>query len=158
MAGLKPEYIEETSKEISILLELWMKVRDFLKIANSGDPITKEDESTFLKVKSDGTKYHRILKKKLTDQTTRIKNLDFDYDRMIEILRGSISILHLRGLPEADMKKTSTEWHRVYIGLCHVAGAYDFLQSDQIKISRGTKRPDKKKGPLGKVLGIFKRG
>ncbi len=156
MALLKQEYVEKTSRELETLLELWLKVREFLGIAMRNDPISKEQEADFLKVKSDGTKYHRILKKKLTDAETRIKRLDFPYDQMIEILRGSISIVHLRALPEADLKKIRTEWHRIQVGLCSVVGAYEFLGSDQINLRRAAKRAGGG-GLFGKIAGVFKR-
>lgn len=156
MAVLKPEYVEETTRELHTLLELWLKMREFLKIAMRHEPISKEHESDFLKVKSEGTKFHRILKKRLTDAETRIKKLDFAYDKMIEILRGSISIAHLRALPEADLKKIRSEWHGVYVGLCNVAGAYEFLGSDQINLRRAAKRAGGR-GVAGKIVGMFKR-
>jgi hypothetical protein len=158
MALLKTEYLQETVKELHLMVDLWQKVRDFLKIARSNEPITKEHEAEFLRVKSEGSKYHRILKRKLTDKETRIKKLDFPYDNMIEILRGSISIAHLRGLPEADQKKLQSDWHKTFIGLCTVAGAYEFLSSDQINLARAAKRTKERTGLLGKVTGVFRRG
>jgi hypothetical protein len=154
MAVLKPEYLEETAREIHLLLDLWQKVREALEKALATEPITKEDEQDFLRVKSDGTKYHRILKKKLTDQTTRIKRLDFAYDKMLEILRSSISIAHLRALPESDVKRMRTDWHRIYIQLCDIVGAYDFLRSDQVNLAKVAKRTGMGAGPLAKVRAL----
>lgn len=140
MAVLKAEYLQETSREIRTLLELWEKVHEALEKAQGTEPITKEEEQDFLRVKSDGTKYHRILKKKLTDQATRIKRLDFAYDKMLEILRSSISIAHLRALPPSDVKKMRSDWHKINVQLHYVKGAYEFLASDQVNLSRVAKR------------------
>jgi len=157
MAVLKREYLEETAQELRLLQELWEKVRSALEAALTTKAISKEDENDFLRVKSDGTKYHRILKKKLTDQQTRIKKLDFAYDRMLEILRASISIAHLRSLPETDVKRTLNEWHKINVQLNNIIGAYEFLQSDQINLSRVAKRSDKR-SLKDRITGIFKKG
>jgi hypothetical protein len=151
MAILKVEYVEETAQELRTMLDLWLKVKHYLQKAVSGEPITREDEGDFLRIKSDGTKYHRILKNKMTDQKTRIKKLDFNYDRMIDILRSSISIQHLRSLPEADMKRSMTEWHRIYVQLCNALGAYDFLRSDQVNLAKAAKRSGEPHGLIGKA-------
>lgn len=156
MAVLKREYLEETAQELRLLQEIWEKVRSALQAALTSKAISKEDENDFLRVKSDGTKYHRILKRKLTDQQTRIKKLDFAYDRMLEILRASISIAHLRSLPESDVKRTLNEWHKINIQMNNIIGAYEFLQSDQINLSRVAKRSGKK-SLKDRITGIFKK-
>ena len=74
------------------------------------------------------------------------------------LLRGSISITPLRGLPEADQKKLQADWHETYIGLSAVVGAYDFLGSDQINLSRSARRKSDRGGLLGRVTGLFRRG
>jgi hypothetical protein len=146
MAAIKAEYLDETKNELHILMELWVKVRDALQKALGTDPVTKEDEQEFLRVKSDGTKYQRVLKNKLTDAQTRIKKLDFNYEKMLDILRGSISIAHLRSLPESDVHRTLSDWHKISVQLNHVMGAYDFLSSEHAilaRVSRGGKRGGK---------------
>lgn len=155
MALLKAEFVKETADEVRMLIELWIKVRTYLNRGASSEPITKEDEQDFLRVKSDGTKYHRILKQKLTDQATRIKRLDFAYDKMIDILRSSISISHVRSLPEADLKRTLTEWHKIYVQLNNVLGAYEFLSSDQINLSKAAKRAGDPHGFVGKLRALL---
>lgn len=154
-SALSEAYLEETQRELQILHDLWTKLRQAMDKAGSGEVISREEENEFLKIKSEGTKYHRILKGKLTDQKTRIKKLEFNYDRMVEMFRSSISISHIRNLPEADQTKMRADWHRISIQLQFILGAYDFLRSGEVVIKkRQPRKPKAGKGEKGSGFGF----
>lgn len=158
-SALSEPYLEETQKELQILYDLWVKLRQAMDRATSGEVISREEENEFLRIKSDGTKYHRILKGKLSDQKTKIKKLEFNYDRMVEMFRGTISVAHIRNLPEADQTKMRSDWHRIAIQLQFILGAYEFLQSGEVVIKKRQHRRARgsKKDSSGMIGRIFKR-
>ena len=51
----------------------------------------------------------------------------FGADKMIDLLRQSISISHLRGLPRPDRTAIMAQWHSVFIYLCRSVGALKFI-------------------------------
>jgi hypothetical protein len=157
-SALSEAYLEETQRELEIIYDLWMKLRQAIERAVSGEVISREEENEFLKIKSDGTKYHRILKGKLSDQKTKIKKLEFNYDRMVEIFRGTISIAHIRNLPDADQTKMRSDWHRIAIQLLFILGSYEFLQSGEVIIKKRQHRKSKggKTGLPGLMGKVFK--
>jgi hypothetical protein len=122
MAAPKPPTPEETAlAEAENLLGLWLRTRQFFAKANTEDPITREEEQQFLEMKSEVTKVQRTVAPKIP------ADAGFGSEKMIELLRQSISIGHLRGLPRADRMGIMAQWHSVFIYMCRAVGALKFI-------------------------------
>lgn len=100
---------------------LWLRTRQFFAKANTEEPITREDEQQFLEMKSEITKYQRTVTPKMPAK------VGFGGERMTELLRQSISISHLRGLPKSDRTALLSTWHLVFILLTRAVGALKFI-------------------------------
>ena len=112
---------------------LWLRTRQFFAKANAEEPITREDEQQFLEMKSEITKYQRTVTPKMP------ANVSFGGDRMTELLRQSISISHLRGLPKPDRMALLSTWHTVFILLTRAVGALKFIAEGYTPSQSGSK-------------------
>jgi hypothetical protein len=122
MAGPKPPTPHEAAlADAQTLLQLWLRAKAFLAKATTEEPITREEEQTFLETKSDISKMQRSIAQKLPP------DVSFGADRMQEILRQSISISHLRNLPKTDKQSLASNWHYVFINLSRAMGALQLL-------------------------------
>jgi hypothetical protein len=78
------------------------------------------------------------------------KEVGYGADKMQEILRQSISISHLRGLPKTDKATLMGTWHLVFINLSRAVGALQFLAEGYVPGERakvaGSNVSDLKKG------------
>jgi len=103
------------------LLDLWLKYKAFLVLAFSKNRLAPDAERQFLEVTSELQKQQRILMPFVP------RDVDFGVDRMSKLLRGAITLQHLRELPEADKKKIFAEWHSIYVLVTRCAGAMHFI-------------------------------
>jgi hypothetical protein len=154
-----PTQAEAALAEAQALLQLWLKAKGFLAKATTEDPITREEEQVFLETKSAISKYQRTMINKVPP------DISFGADKMQDILRQSISINHLRGLPKADKQTLAANWHHAFIHLNRAMGCLQFLaegfvppprvkqQGSGIKDMKGaaaSKEAPKKKGVLAR--------
>jgi hypothetical protein len=144
----KPPTAHEVAlSEAQSLMQLWLKAKGYLARANTDDPISREHEQDFLETKSELSKCQRLLGPKLP------KEVSYGADKMQEILRQSISIGHLRGLPKQDKATLMGTWHLVFINLSRAVGALQFLAEGYIPGERvkaaGSNLSDLKKGSGG---------
>jgi hypothetical protein len=107
--------------EAQNLLQLWIKIRAFLAKALTDEPISPDDERHFLEAKSDTSRFQRTLGLKLPEY------VNYGSDKIQEILRQSISISHLRGLPKADKQNLMASWHAVFVYLSQALGVLQFI-------------------------------
>ncbi|MBN1901044.1 hypothetical protein JW926_06935 [Candidatus Sumerlaeota bacterium] len=131
-------------EDIRKLHELWISFDQFLLKSFTTDPISQEMEQQFLDIKSKTSKYLRVLAQKIDS-----KQFKYEPDKMTNLLRQAISIIHLRGLPMADRKNLIILWHEAYIHLTQVMGAFEFISEGyqpKKKESRDTSIAALKKG------------
>ena len=109
-------------EDLRKLSNLWFSFRIFLMMSFTNESIGQEKEHEFLDIKSQTSKYLRVL-------AQRIETRQFKYepDKMTTLLRQAISVVHLRGLPMADRKNLVVLWHEVSIRLNQVMGAFVFI-------------------------------
>ena len=145
MAAPKPPTQNELAlADAQHLMQLWLKTKVFLTKATTEDPITREEEQAFLESKSELSKYLRTLTSKLPE------GIAFGPEKMQELLRQSISIGHLRGLPRPDKQALISQWHHVFVHLSRVTGAIQFLVEGYIPTQRA-------KGKSGASLSELKK-
>lgn len=134
MAAPKPPTpLEVALAEAQNLVNLWLKTRTFFAKANTEDPITREEEQAFLESKSEISRFQRILAPKLPPDAS------FGGERMIDLLRASISIGHLRGLPKPDRLVLMANWHAVFVYLSRTIGALQFMVEGYVPPPRAHK-------------------
>jgi hypothetical protein len=122
MAAPKPPTEQEVAlADAEGLMGLWLHTRQYFAKASSEEPITREDEQQFLEMKSQVTKAQRTVAPRIP------ADAGFGADKMIDLLRQSISISHLRGLPRPDRTAIMAQWHSVFIYLCRSVGALKFI-------------------------------
>jgi hypothetical protein len=150
---MAPKQRPPTPQELALadaqhLMQLWMKTKMFLMRALAEDAITRDEEQSFLETKSEISKYQRTLGQKLP------ANISYAGDRMQEMLRQSISIGHLRGLPRPDKQHLLINWHHVFIHLARAVGALQLLVEGYVpaikqKTGSGSSLAELKKGVGG---------
>ncbi|MGB9692047.1 MAG: hypothetical protein ACPL7D_07750 [Candidatus Sumerlaeaceae bacterium] len=116
-----PTPAELALKDAQALLEIWLRIKAYFVKAASDEPITPEDERTFLDLKSEVQRLQRLLRGKM------VAGLTFGEQRMADLLRQSISIQHLRELPKMDRQLLVNSWHYVFIHLAKAVGALQFI-------------------------------
>ncbi len=155
-----PEDRELLLKETRALLNQWQRIREFLLLAFQNDPITREQEQTFLELKSDAAKSQRVVAGKIQE------DLKFGSDKITDFLRQAISIAHLRSLPMADKRGLVAMWHVASVMLHRAVGALEFINEAHLEIkqqkggARGIKAIKseaadvRKKSKLPVILGV----
>ncbi|MCX7765126.1 MAG: hypothetical protein N2246_00245 [Candidatus Sumerlaeia bacterium] len=172
MSGGKIVKKEETLNDLKRLYELWIQFRKYYLKSFTTDPISREEEQAFLEIKSEIAKYQRVLGEEVTE------NLYFASDKIIELLRKSISVSHLRSLPYVDKQLYYKLWHYVFIHLGRTVGAYQFfcegyvppkqaskgdsaMTISKVKAmagsagEKGGKRKQRQPLPMGKIMGFI---
>ncbi len=116
-----PQERELLLQEARTLLNHWTRIREYLLLAFQNDPISREQEQTFLELKSETAKAQRVVSGKIQE------DLKFGSDKITDFLRQAISVAHLRGLPTADKRGLVAVWHTASIMLHRAAGALEFI-------------------------------
>lgn len=118
---IKKTTIQSTLSDTENLLEYWKRFRVCFRKTFDTDAVSKKDEQLFLEVKSGVAKFQRLVNQKI-DRS--MKTLT---DQIQSLLRQSISISHLRAIPESDQKKLFVIIHEVYVNILTLVGAYRFM-------------------------------
>ncbi len=159
----------ETLTDLKELYDLWLKFRKYYLKSFTTEPISREDEQRFLEIKSSIAKYHRVLSDEIHE------SLYFAGDKIIELLRKSISVGHLRSLPLVDKQLYYKTWHYIFLHIGRTVGAYQFItegfvppkkagKKDEgvtisgLKSMAGSAGEGKKKKPkntAGKIFGVI---
>ena len=112
---------DEASADARKMLELWIQYKQFLVHAFGPSPISEANEAKFLGIASELQKRLRIMLSIVP------KDINFGHDKMVKVLKASISLSHVRELPEPDKVKIFNDWHSIYILLTRTAGAMKFI-------------------------------
>lgn len=133
---MKIAQVVDTREDLKHLYDLWLKFRKYYLKAFTTEPISREEEHDFLEIKSEIAKYHRVLSEEVHE------NLYFAGDKIIELLRKSISVAHLRALPLVDKNLYYKMWHYIFIHLGRTLGAYQFFSEGYVPQKRASKRDE----------------
>ncbi len=127
---MKTQVISGNLEGFKNLLQLWVSFRTYFQRSFTSEPISRQEEQDFLELKSTLAKSHRALAQR--------SNELFYYggDKILEILRQSISVGHLRALPIGDKRTLYTNWHSVFVYLSRTVGAYRFLAEGFVPLLR----------------------
>ncbi|KPK71719.1 MAG: hypothetical protein AMJ84_05750 [Acidithiobacillales bacterium SM23_46] len=126
----RPEDRELLLQEARTLLNHWTRIREYLLMAFQSDPIAREQEQSFLELKSQTARSQRVVAGKMPE------DLQFGSDKITDLLRQSISISHLRGLPKADKTNLVGAWHLASVMLHRAVGALEYLKESQEVVRR----------------------
>jgi len=119
---LTPKEVSETLPAIKGLLESWMKVKLVFQKAFSKGEITREQENAFLQLKSDISRAYRNIMQNVP------KDLHFEGDQMMEMLKNAISMQHLQSMPWGDKRNLFSTWHKVYMRMTRTYGAFEVIE------------------------------
>ncbi len=130
---MKTQVIAANLEGFKNLLQLWVSFRKYFQRSFTSEPISRQEEQDFLELKSTLAKSYRALAQR--------SNELFYYggDKILEILRQSISVGHLRALPIGDKRMLYTSWHTVFVYLSRTVGAYRFLAEGFVPLLREKK-------------------
>ncbi len=130
---MKTQVIAGNLEGFKNLLKLWVSFRKYFQRSFTSEPISRQEEQDFLELKSTLAKNHRAL-------AQRSNGLFYHGgDKILEILRQSISVGHLRALPIGDKRTLYTNWHTVFVYLSRTVGAYRFLAEGFVPLLREKK-------------------
>lgn len=118
----KQKEAEDILEDLTEIYNLWIKMKKFLLRSLSDSPLSGDTEQKFLNVKSQTSKYLRILAEKIDPH-----QFQYDPEKIQNILRQAISVTHLRGLPVSDRKNLLVLWHEVHVHLAQVLGAFKLI-------------------------------
>jgi len=90
---------DDNAAETRKMLDYWIKLKSFVILAFGQQPLSEDGEQQFLALTSALTKQHRTL------QQFMPRDIDTSGQAMVEMLKSSVSLEHLRSLPEPDKKK-----------------------------------------------------
>ncbi len=113
--------LDKEAEEAKRMWDLWMKYKNLILFAFSDKPITQQHEKMFLEVTGELQKQQRILLKFVP------RDIDFGAESITKLMKSSVSIAHLRDLPESDKKNLYTNWHNIYIHMTRMVGAMRFI-------------------------------
>ena len=130
---MKTQVIAANLEGFKNLLQLWVSFRKYFQRSFTSEPISRQEEQDFLELKSTLAKSYRALAQR--------SNELFNYggEKILEILRQSISVGHLRALPIGDKRTLYTNWHTVFVYLSRTVGAYRFLAEGFVPLLREKK-------------------
>jgi len=96
-------------------LDLWVKFFDMMVASRRADEVSREHETSFLAVKSEIARRHKVLQENL--------GMDYALDaNTMNIVGQAISLDSLRSSSDVAMKKIENEWHRAYIAINETLG------------------------------------
>jgi len=137
--------VQPILSEARQLLESWQEIQLLSNKATKSDsPISPADEQRFLDLKSGVSKLQRALAAQAP------KELVFNEKQVAELLKNSVSLQHLRGLPEKDRGSIATQSHDLYVQLLRMVGGLDFVaqgwrpEAPKKKMSAAAKKKQQK--------------
>ena len=103
------------------LLDLWLKYKGLIALAFSNRPLSDGAEQQFLEVTGGLQRQQRAVLKVFP------RDINFGNKVMTALMRDSVSLQHMRDLPEYDKKRLYNSWHSVYVELTRAVGAMRFI-------------------------------
>jgi len=122
---MKPQIIEESRPLADSLLKNWLEFRKFLRLAISDQPITREHDQAFLEIKSAVSRNFSQLRSRLPRELTGSP------ERMQDLMKGALSVTHVRNMPSADRRNLYAFWHSFYVELCRTVGALKYMADEK---------------------------
>lgn len=119
--ALNPKEVEELHHLVKSLLETWMNIKLVIQKAFGKNPITKEHESAFLNLKSNLSRTYRLISDRLP------KDLQFEGDQMIEMMKNATTMEHLHALPLSEKRNVFSKWHEIYVLMTRTFGALEVI-------------------------------
>ena len=116
-----PVEVAQLKGSVKELLETWMRIKLAFQKAFSREEITPEQENAFLQLKSDLSRHYRSVGSRLP------KDLQFDGDQMMEMLKNAISMQHLQNQPVNEKRRIFNFWHQVYVKMTRTLGALETI-------------------------------
>lgn len=139
--ALTPKDIDALHDSVKEIADLWLRIKLVFMKSFSGGGLTREHEAAYLQLKSDISRISRTLEKTLPS------GLDFEREKMIEMLKNAITMDHLQKLPEKDQQSLLKMWHKIYIQMERALGAMETMRSGYFPHAH---RPMLKLAPLPK--------
>jgi hypothetical protein len=144
---MKQAEAENYLQEAKQLHEFWTTFRSYIdKAFLTEEAITREEETRFLDSKSTTTRLVRSLGSGLPPE------LRFGGDKLVELLKSSISIQHFRSVPESERDQFIAQWHSIWLqivrtigGLEYISAGNKFVASKNAGAASGMKRGKKSK-------------
>jgi len=159
---IKPKDAQEIFDDLKKLHGLWLQVKKFLGLAFTTDAISSDMEYKFLEVKSQTSKFLRVLADKIDSHQFK-----YEPEKVTALLRQAISVNHIRGLPVADRQNMLILWHEVFIHITQVLGAFHLISegyqprkkerkdTSMAALKKGVVKEEKKKGGSGMVITVI---
>jgi len=122
---MKPQIVDDARPLADSLLKHWLEFRKFLRLAISDQPITREHDQAFLEIKSAVSRNFSQLRSRLP------RDLTGSPERMQDLMKGALSVTHVRNMPSADRRNLYTLWHAFYIELCRTVGALKYMADEK---------------------------
>lgn len=122
---MKAQLVEETRPLVDLLLQRWLKFREFLQFAMSDKTISRNHDHLFLEVKSGISKAFSQVRNRLP------RGLMGDTERMQDVMKQALSVTHVRNLPSPDKDQLYRFWHGYYIDLCRMSGTLKFMDDEK---------------------------
>src|SRR3989304_5383967 len=111
----KPSLTEQKITRTKEFLDQWVIFHDLFGKTRTDEPITREDEDRFLKIKSDLARKPQIL----------MEFLDKDYidkEPITNILRSSVNLRTIAQSAYEHFFRTETWWHNTFLALNETLG------------------------------------
>ncbi len=119
--ALTPKEVADLNVTMKNLVEVWMRIKLAIQKAFGKGEITKEQEGAFLQLKSDLSRQYRSVADRLP------KDLQFDGDQMMDMLKNAISMQHLQNQHINDKRNMFSLWHKVYVKMTRTFGAVEVI-------------------------------
>ncbi len=120
---LTPPDVEQLHESIKKLLELWMRTKLVFQKAFGEGPLGPEHEAGYMQLKSEISRIYRGVAAQLP------KGLQFDGDRMMEMLKNAMTMEHLSNQPLQERQNYFSSWHGIYIKLTRTLGSLEVMRS-----------------------------
>ena len=149
---MKPAMVEEAKPLADALLKYWLGVRDFLRLAMSAKPISREQDQNFLTTKSAMSKVFSQLRNRIPEQVLG------NSEQMQTVMKQALSVTHIRNLPTPDKRQLYRIWHSYYMELCRTAGALKFMNDEKYYPKLEDKAAVKRTGNIKADMEAAERG
>ena len=113
--------MDSDAQAAKTLLDSWLKYKGLIALAFSNRPLGDPAEQQFLEVTGNLQRQQRAVMKLFP------RDISCGDKVMTGLMRDSVSLQHLRDLPEYDKKKLYSNWHSVYVLMTRAAGAMQFI-------------------------------
>ncbi len=105
--------------------ENWLKIGSIMKKAIYSNSYQPQEETEFLSLKNTLSRQQKILSQRVPDP----KEFDFGSSDIANLLRSRmVSLNQIVQYTENDKKMLIQEWHKVFIRINYVCGAFAFLE------------------------------